>query len=74
MAKADQRNNFEIANRASKTNAVRAWFGFILTAIFIICGTLLMYTGHWITGGVSVLIALLGLIGNIATGNPNQKR
>lgn len=74
MAKADQRNSFEIANRKSRTNAARAWFGFILTALFIVSGTFLMYTGHWITGGASVLIALLGLIGNIATGNPTQKK
>ena len=31
MAKTDQENSFEIANRASKVNAVRVWFGFLLT-------------------------------------------
>ena len=73
MAKADQRNNFEIANRASKLNFCRSCFGFALTAIFIICGTILLYSGHWATGSVSVIVALLGLIGTITTGQASKR-
>ena len=67
MARDDQRNSFEIANRASRCNFWRVVFGFSLTALFIACGTFLLYTGHYIVGSINVLIALLGLIGNIAT-------
>lgn len=73
MAKTDQENSFEIANRASKVNAVRVWFGFLLTALFIVCGTFLLYTEHYIGGSVSVVIALLGLIGNLSTGHSSRK-
>lgn len=73
MARSDQQNNFVIANRQSKIQAIRAWFGFILTGIFISCGTFLLYTEHWIGGSISVIIALIGLIGNISTGQPQKK-
>ena len=72
MAKTDQRNSFTIANRSSRDKTLRIIAGTLLTALFIICGTFLMYTGHWATGGTSIIISLLSLITIIASGEQSK--
>ena len=74
MARDDQKNSFEIANRVSKCNFCRVVFAFLLTALFIVCGTFLLYTEHYVVGSISVLIALLGLIGSISAGGHSNRK
>lgn len=68
MARTDQRNTFTIENRKSRDRTIRIVTSAILTAMFIGCGTFLMYTGHWASGGMNIIISLLSLIAVIASG------
>ena len=74
MAKVDQHNSFIIENRRSRDKTIRIYASTLLTALFIGCGTFLMYTEHWISGGANILISLFSLIALIANGVPSQKK
>ena len=75
MAKIDQRNSFTIENRRSRDKTIRIIASTILTALFIGCGTFLVYTGHWVAGGANIIISLLTLIAIIASGEqPKPQR
>lgn len=74
MAKIDQRNSFIIANRTSRDKTLRIVVGAILTGLFILCGTFLMYTGHWAVGCTSIVISLLSLISVISSGEQSNGR
>lgn len=80
MAVAEQKNETTIRDRYSRLEFVARilgmCFGFILTALFIVCGTYLLATEHYITGSASVIVALISLIGTITMGGrqPRQRQ
>ena len=72
MAVEDQRQYWIATHRKSKIDGavklVGIVFCFLLCLLLIGCGTYLMATDHYVTGSASVLIALIALLGTLASG------
>ena len=77
MAVEDQRQYWIATHRKAKIDGavklVGIVFCFLLCLLLIGCGTYLMATNHYATGSASVLIALIALLGTLASGGAKAK-
>jgi len=77
MAVEDQHQYWIVTNRKSRVDAsvriIGLAFCFLLCLSLIASGTYLMATDHYVTGSASVVVALIALLGTLATGGRHIK-
>ena len=66
MAAEDQRNQYALENRKANHQTLGMWFGFILSIVLVFAFVFLMYTGHWVAGASSIIMALITLASSLA--------
>lgn len=72
MAAGEQRELFALENRKANQQTLGMWFGFVLSVTLVVAFVLLMYTGHWVAGASSIIMALITLASAFAVGNKNK--
>lgn len=73
MAREDQRNTFELERKKANQQTLGMWFGFVLSILLVVSFSLLMYTGHWVAGASSILMAFITLATTFAIGQSKRK-
>lgn len=73
MAIGEQRETFVLENRKANQQTLGMWFGFILSIILVLAFVFLMYTGHWVAGASSIIMALITLASTFAFGSKQQR-
>ena len=73
MASDDQRNAHELEKKKANQQTLGMWFGFILSVLLVLTFSFLMYTGHWVAGASSILMAFITLATTFAMGRTNGK-
>lgn len=74
MASAEQTELFRLQDRKANHHTLGMWFGFILSIVLVGSFTFLMYTGHWVAGAASILMALISLASTFAFGSKPQPK
>ena len=69
MAAGEQRELFKLENRKANHQTLGMWFGFILSIVLVCAFVFLMYTGHWVGGASSIIMALITLASTFAFGS-----
>lgn len=77
MAVEDQRQYWIATHRRAKVDGATRIIGvvccFSLCLLLIGCGTYLMATDHYVTGSASVVVALLAVLGTLASGGSKAR-
>ena len=77
MAVEDQRQYWIATHRRAKVDGAVRIVGvvscFALCLLLIGCGTYLMATDHYVTGAASVVVALIAVLGTLASGGAKTR-
>lgn len=73
MASDDQKNAYALENRKANQQTLGMWFGFVLSVILVLSFVFLMYTGHWVAGASSIIMAFITLASTFAFGSKQHK-